>query len=452
LIFEAVFEFLLFNRKMEAFSLFSLLSVKILLLLALTKRGLMGNILIKNIKGLAGILEENYTALKGAELNQLNTIENAYLAIEDGRISDYGKMEDLAGLLDWNNIEVIDAENKYVLPAFCDSHSHLVFAEPREGEFVDRINGLSYEEIGKKGGGILNSAKKLASKSEDELVLDGLKRLEIIKSYGTGAIEIKSGYGLSVEAELKMLRVAKRLNELSDVTIKTTFLGAHAFPTEYKENKEAYVDLVLNEMLPQVIEEKLADYIDVFCERNYFNPEQLERILRAGVEAGLKPKIHVNQFSILGGVGIGVKYNAVSVDHLEELDENDIEALKGSNTIATALPSCSFFLNIPYSPVRKMLDNDLAVALATDFNPGSTPSGNMQFVNSLACIKMKLRPAEALNATTINGAYAMEIANELGSITLGKKANLIITKEIPSLNYIPYSFGENCVERTILFK
>jgi len=397
-------------------------------------------------------LEGNDQPLKGAELNELEILENAYLAVEDGRISDYGKMANLAGLTDWNNVEVIDAEGKYVLPAFCDSHSHLVFAETRESEFVDRINGLSYEEIGKKGGGILNSAKKLAQKSEEDLIEDALKRLDLVRSFGTGAIEIKSGYGLSVDSELKMLRVVKTLKRQSDLRIKATFLGAHAFPLEFKEDQEAYVDLVINEMIPKVVDEDLAEYIDVFCERNYFTSDQLHRILAAGAKAGLKPKIHVNQFSIQGGVSVGVKHGAISVDHLEELDENDIAALKGSSTIATALPSCSFFLNIPYSPVRQMLDNDLAVALATDFNPGSTPSGNMQLVQSLACVKMKLRPAEALNATTINGAHAMELGSELGSITIGKTANVLITKEMPSLDFMPYSFGENCVERTILFK
>lgn len=411
----------------------------------------MSNILIKNIKGLGGILEGNSSALKGEQLAKFDVIENAYLAIEDGKIADYGKMEDLSGIIDWKDLEVIDADGKFVLPAFCDSHTHIVFAASRESEFVDRLNGLSYEEIGKRGGGILNSARKLAEMSEEDLIQSALKRLELVKSLGTGAIEIKSGYGLSVDAELKMLRVIRELKKRSDLTIKATFLGAHAFPMEYKENQDAYVDLIINEMLPKIQAENLADYIDCFCERNYFSPEQLDKILLAGISAGLKPKIHVNQFSILGGVEIGVKHGAISVDHLEELDENDIIALDNSKTIATALPSCSFFLNIPYSPVRKMLNNNLAIALASDYNPGSTPSGNMQFVNSLACIQMKLTPAEALNATTINGAYAMELGHELGSITLGKKANIIITKEISSLDYIPYSFGENKVERIILF-
>lgn len=412
----------------------------------------MKNILIKNIKQLAGVLENNTSALRGEELKQLNIINNAYLAIENGVIVDYGAMENLQGVSDWSNLEVIDAQDKLVMPAFCDSHTHLVFAKTREGEFVDRINGLSYEEIGKKGGGILNSARQLALMPEKELIEQALKRLDLIKSYGTGAVEIKSGYGLSVEAELKMLRVIKRLKNLSDLTIKATFLGAHAFPLDYKNNKDAYVDLIINEMLPKIKDENLADYIDVFCERNYFTPKQLDQILEAGVKAGLKPKIHVNQFSILGGVEIGIKHGAVSVDHLEEFDDNDANALKDSSTIATALPSCSFFLNIPYAPVKKMIDKNIAISLATDFNPGSTPSGNMQFVNSLACIKMKLTPSQALNATTINGAYAMEVNNTLGSITIGKKANVIITKKIPSLAYMPYAFGENCVEKTLLFK
>lgn len=410
----------------------------------------MKNILIKNIKGLTGILENNQAPLRGQDLSALNTIENAFLAIEDGKIAYYGPMSDMQGIVDWRNLEVIDAEGKFVMPTFCDSHTHIVFAASRESEFVDRLKGLTYEEIGKKGGGILNSANKLANMSEDELFENAMTRLELIKSWGTGAVEIKSGYGLSVEAEIKMLRVIKKLKQSSDLEIKSTFLGAHAFPADYKNNKEAYVDLVINEMLPIVAKEELADYIDVFCERNYFSAEQLDRILEAGVKMGLKPKIHVNQFSIMGGVEIGVKHGAVSVDHLEELDENDIKILSQSNTIATALPSCSFFLNIPYSPVRKMIENNVAVALATDFNPGSTPSGNMQFVNSLACIKMKMLPNEAINATTINGAYAMELQNQLGSITVGKKASLIITKKIPSIDYMMYAFGENCVEQVIL--
>lgn len=412
----------------------------------------MKNILIKNIKGLVGVVTEPNGPKRGKSLDELSIIEDAFLAIEDGKISFFGPMSELMGISDWTNLEIIDAEGKYVMPAFCDSHSHLVFARTREDEFVDRIKGLTYEEIGQKGGGILNSARRLAEMSEDELEIAALKRLELVKSFGTGAIEIKSGYGLSVEAELKMLRVIKRLKEKSDLTIKATFLGAHAFPLAYKERKDDYVDLIINEMIPPIVAEGLADYIDVFCERNYFTPEQLDRILTAGVAAGLKPKIHVNQFSILGGVGIGVKHGAVSVDHLEELDDTDLSFLKSSDTIATALPSCSFFLNIPYAPGRKMLENEVVLALASDFNPGSTPSGNMQFVNSLACIKMRLTPAEAFNASTLNGAYAMNLGEELGSISIGKKANILITKEMPSFDYLAYSFGENVVERTILFK
>lgn len=412
----------------------------------------MKNILIKNIKGLVGVVTEPNGPKRGKSLNELSIIEDAFLAIEDGKISFFGPMSELMGISDWTNLEIIDAEGKYVMPAFCDSHSHLVFARTREDEFVDRIKGLTYEEIGQKGGGILNSARRLAEMSEDELEIAALKRLALVKSFGTGAIEIKSGYGLSVEAELKMLRVIKRLKEKSDLTIKATFLGAHAFPLAYKERKDDYVDLIINEMIPPIVAEGLADYIDVFCERNYFTPEQLDRILTAGVAAGLKPKIHVNQFSILGGVGIGVKHGAVSVDHLEELDDTDLSFLKSSDTIATALPSCSFFLNIPYAPARKMLENEVLLALASDFNPGSTPSGNMQFVNSLACIKMRLTPAEAFNASTLNGAYAMNLGEELGSISIGKKANILITKEMPSFDYLAYSFGENLVERTILFK
>jgi imidazolonepropionase len=412
----------------------------------------MKNILIKNIKGLIGVVMDSNGPKRGKLLNELSIIEDAFLAIEDGKISFFGPMSELMGISDWTNLEIIDAEGKYVMPAFCDSHSHLVFARTREDEFVDRIKGLTYEEIGQKGGGILNSARRLAEMSEDELEIAALKRLALVKSFGTGAIEIKSGYGLSVEAELKMLRVIKRLKEKSDLTIKATFLGAHAFPLAYKERKDDYVDLIINEMIPPIVAEGLADYIDVFCERNYFTPEQLDRILTAGVAAGLKPKIHVNQFSILGGVGIGVEHGAVSVDHLEELDDTDLSFLKSSDTIATALPSCSFFLNIPYAPARKMLENEVVLALASDFNPGSTPSGNMQFVNSLACIKMRLTPAEAFNASTLNGAYAMNLGQELGSISIGKKANIFITKEMPSFDYLAYSFGENVVERTILFK
>lgn len=410
------------------------------------------NILIKNIKGLAGILEDHHGPLLGSQMDNFNLIENAFLAIENGLISYYGSMNDLSGVTNWNDLEIIDAEGKFVLPAFCDSHTHLVFAQPREEEFVDRINGLTYEEIGAKGGGILNSANKLASLSEEKLFKDALNRLEEIKSYGTGAVEIKSGYGLSVEAELKMLRVIKRLKTSSDLTIKATFLGAHAFPKIYKENQQAYIDLIINEMLPVIAEEGLADYMDAFCERNYFTAEQLDELLTAGEKFGLKPKVHVNQFSSMNGIQTSVAHNAISVDHLEVMEESDFKALEGRSTIATALPSCSFFLNIAYAPAKELISRNIPFALATDFNPGSTPSGNMQFVQSLACIKMRLTPNQAFNATTINGACAIELDKELGSITIGKKANILITKEISSLNYLPYSFGENCIERVILNK
>lgn len=412
----------------------------------------MKHILIKNIKSLVGILEDNTAPLRGEEMNTVNKIDNAFLAIEDGKIAFYGEMADLDGIADWRNLEIIDAEGKFVLPAFCDSHTHVVFAAYREGEFVDRINGLTYEEIGKKGGGIINSASKLAKMTEGELFESAMSRLNLIKETGTGAVEIKSGYGLSLEAELKMLRVIKKLKAESDLTIKTTFLGAHAFPLAFKDNKDAYVEHIINDMLPAIEAEQLADYIDVFCERNYFSPEQLDTILAAGKKHGLKPKIHVNQFSVLGGVGIGVRHGAVSVDHLEEFGEEDMKVLESSATIATALPSCSFFIGIPYAPLKEMIENNIAVALASDYNPGSTPSGNMQLVNSLACIKMKLTPEQAFNATTINGAHAMELGSELGSITVGKKANIIITKPMPSMAYLPYSFGENCVEQVILSK
>lgn len=409
-----------------------------------------GKIFIKNIKQIVQFDNNLTNAKKGAKMSELPTLENAFIAIENGIIADVGLMSDWPGISDWRDLEVIDASNKLVLPAYCDSHTHLVFAGPRDGEFVDRINGLSYEEIAEKGGGILNSAKKLASKSEDELYTDAMARLDDLIKNGTGAIEIKSGYGLSVEAEIKILRVAQRIKENTDATVKVTFLGAHAYPKEYKEDKAGYVDLIINEMLPIIGKEKLADYIDVFCEKGYFSVEDTDRILIAGAKYGLKPKIHVNQFNAFGGVQIGIKHNAVSVDHLEEMREEDIEALKTSSTIPTALPSCSFFLGIPYAPAKKMIAEDLPLALASDYNPGSTPSGNMNFVTSLACIKMKLTPEQAFNAVTINGAAAMECQNQLGSITIGKKANLFVTKEIPGYNFIPYSFGSNCVETVIL--
>jgi len=405
------------------------------------------SLLIINIKELLQVRETNVTIVKGNDMKILPTIKNAYVLIDYDTIVEYGSMDD------YENIEadeVIDAKGKIVLPAWCDSHTHLVFAGDRSQEFVDRINGLTYEEIAARGGGILNSAEKLQNTSEDELYEQSLKRLNAVIKLGTGAIEIKSGYGLTVDAELKMLRVIKRLSKESQVKIKATLLGAHALPKEYKDNKSAFVDLVINEMIPKVSKERLAEYIDVFCEKGYFSLEDTERILNAGVEHGLIPKIHVNQFNAFGGVALGVKYNALSVDHLEELNNEDIDALKNNKTMPVALPSCSYFLSIPYTPARQIIDAGLPIALATDYNPGSTPSGNMNFVVSTACIKMKMTPEEAINAATINGAYAMGISNQYGSICRGKKANLIITKEIPSYHYLPYAFGDNLIDKVII--
>jgi imidazolonepropionase len=358
-------------------------------------------------------------------------------------------MEEWEGILDWRDLEVIDAEGKFVLPAFCDSHTHTVFAASREEEFVDRIAGLSYEEIAARGGGILNSARKLNQMSEEELFRQALERVEQLKKYGTGALEIKSGYGLSVEGELKMLRVIKRLKAEAGIEIKATFLGAHAFPAEYKENHRGYIDLLIQEMLPQIAADNLADFIDVFCERNYFSVTEMEEILLAGVKYGLVPKVHVNQFTVLGGVQKAIELGALSVDHLEELDENDIVALKNANCMPTLLPSCSHFIGIPYGKARWMLDSGLPLALASDFNPGTTPSGNLSFVWSLACVKMKLTPEEALNALTVNAAYAMGLSSSHGKIALGRKSPILITKQIPSIAYIPYAFGDQLIE-TIL--
>lgn len=410
----------------------------------------MGKILIKNIKGLFQAGENLPKYKKGAQMEEANMIENAFLALENDEIIAYGSMEDWGGITDWRDLEVIDADGKYVLPAFCDSHTHAVFAATREEEFEDRIKGLTYEEIALKGGGILNSARRLATMSEDELYEDALKRIHGLTKYGTGAIEIKSGYGLSVDAELKMLRVIKRLKNALNLPVKATFLGAHAFPKEYKDNHQGYIDLIINEMLPKIHEEGLADYIDCFCERNYFTVEEMNQLLEAGSKFGLVPKVHVNQFSVMGGVKAAVEHGARSVDHLEEMDENDIKALKGTDCMPTLLPGCSFFLSIPYGKARELISNNLPVALASDYNPGSAPSGNMQTLTSLACVKMKMTPIEALNAITINTAYAMGIEDTHGTITLGKKANILITKPMTSLARIPYSFGENNIETVIL--
>ena len=383
--------------------------------------------LIKNIKTLVGILPQGVLRLCGSEMNTLNTLDNAYLMVEDRLIKEFGKMEECP---DYRG-ETIDASGKMVFPSFCDSHTHIVFAGSREGEFLDKINGLSYEEIAKRGGGILNSARLLHETSEDELYRQALRRLKMVIGFGTGAIEIKSGYGLSTEDELKMLRVIKRLSQATLATVKATFLGAHAFPQEYKNGRE-------------------DEYVDVFCDKGFFTVEQTARILETAQKYGIRGKIHANELDFSGGVQVGVRYNALSVDHLESSGEKEIEALKGSETMPTGLPGCSFFLNLPYAPLKQMINSGLSVALATDFNPGSTPSGNMKMVLSLACIKMRLTPAQAINAATINGAYALGISDTHGSITAGKRANLFITTEIPSIAYIPYSYTEPMVDTVIL--
>ncbi len=403
--------------------------------------------IIKNIKQLIQVREPGIRFLAGAEMKILPTIENAYLVIRDGKIDSYGEMKDCPSDQEEN---YIDATGKMVLPTWCDSHTHIVYAGNREGEFVDRINGKTYKEIADNGGGIVNSAKKLQATTELDLYNQSKKRLEEVIQMGTGAVEIKSGYGLTKDAELKMLRVIKKLNAEYDLPIKATFLGAHAVPSDYKDNKQGYLDMLISEVLPIIAEEKLADYIDIFCETGYFTVEDTELIMKAGRSYGLAPKIHVNQFTSIGGVQIGVKYGALSVDHLEVMNQEDIEILKGTDTMPVALPSCSYFLSIPYTPAREMLDAGLPLALATDYNPGSTPSGNMNFVVSTACIKMKMTPEEAINAATINGAYAMGLEGEVGSITVGKRANFIITEPINSYGFLPYSFGRDHIESVYL--
>lgn len=385
--------------------------------------------------------------MRGKELADLPSIENAYLLIEDGVIASFGKMDTFKGGQPSNTI---DATGKLVLPAWCDSHTHAVFAASREEEFVDKIKGLSYAEIAAKGGGILNSARKLNATSEDELFRLAWIRLEELARLGTGAIEIKSGYGLSAEGELKMLRVIRRLKERSTLSIKSTFLGAHAYPVEYKENHQGYIDSIINDMLPVIGAEKLADYIDVFCETGFFSPGETETIVKAGMQYGLKPKLHVNQLNSIGGIETGLKLNAVSLDHLETMTDNDIQLLSHSNTIGTLLPTAAYFLRMPFQPARQLIDAGCAIALASDFNPGSSPSGNMNMVVSMSCIQMKMLPEEAINAATINGACAMELQNEVGSISVGKKANLIITKSVSSLAYLPYAFGTNCIDKVII--
>lgn len=403
--------------------------------------------LIKNIKELLQVRETSVSKVSGAEMAVLPTIKNAFLIIKDNLIADFGSMENLPEI---KVDKVINAEGRIVLPTWCDSHTHIVYAGNREQEFVDRINGFTYEEIANRGGGILNSAKKLNETSEEEIYEQSKLRLEEVMHLGTGAVEIKSGYGLTIEGELKMLRVIKKLAQNYPIAIKATFLGAHAFPTHYKENKAGYIDEIITKMLPEIAQNKLADYVDVFCESGYFSVEETEKIMQAGIEFGLKPKIHVNQFNSIGGIQAGIKFNALSVDHLEIMNPEDIEALKGTETMPVALPSCSYFLSIPYTPAREIIKAGLPLALATDFNPGSTPSGNMNFVVATACIKMKMTPEEAINAATINGAYAMGLSDTHGSITKGKKANLIVTKPISSYYQIPYAFGSNLIEDVII--
>lgn len=402
--------------------------------------------LITNIKSLVQVEDTAREAVCGKDMAEVKTIENAYLLIEDDKIADFGTMDTLSENADLT----IDAKQRFVLPSFCDSHTHLVYAGSREIEYIDKIRGLSYEEIAKRGGGILNSAKRLQEASEDELFEDAMQRLEEIISYGTGAVEIKSGYGLTTEAELKMLRVIRRLKEASPLMIKANFLGAHGVPLEYRGRQGNFVNLVIDEMIPQVAKENLAEFIDVFCDTGFFTVEETARMLEAGTKHGLVPKIHANELDYSGGIEVGVKYGALSVDHLECVGEKEIATLKTSKTMPTILPGAAFFLNMPYSPARKMIEAGLPVAMASDFNPGSSPSGNMQMVLTFACVNYRLTPQEAINATTINSAYAMGISRTHGSIAKGKQANFYITKDIPTIEYIPYYYGTNKVERTFL--
>lgn len=420
------------------------------------------SLILRNINSLVGIEEASVLLKKGIGMSESGILNNAWLYIRDGKIANFGN-EPFTGkeFLESNdvqshtdrledNIEMIDCLGRMVFPSFCDSHTHLVYAGSREVEYIDKIKGLSYEEIAKRGGGILNSAQRLHETSEELLTKDALSRLDEVISYGTGAIEIKSGYGLNTFDELKMLRVIRTLKSLSPLSIKATFLGAHAVPSEFRGRQSAYVDLVVNEMIPQVAEEKLADFIDVFCDKGFFTPEETSRMLEAGIAYGLRPKIHANELDYSGGIQTGVKFNALSVDHLEYTGDNEIAALLNSDTMPTLLPGAAFFLNMVHAPARKMINAGLPVALASDFNPGSSPSGNMQLILSMGCIMFRMLPAEAINACTINGAYAMDLSNQLGSITNGKIANLFITKQIPGIEYLPYYYGSNKIDTVIL--
>ncbi|WP_299113495.1 imidazolonepropionase [uncultured Winogradskyella sp.] len=405
------------------------------------------SILITNIKQLLQVYDTNVTIVKGKAMKELPALENAYLYIEHDTIIEYGEMKDCEGI---EAETIIDATGKIVLPSWCDSHTHIVYAGDRTSEFVDRINGLTYAEIANKGGGILNSAKLLQKTTEEDLYEQSINRLEELIKMGTGAFEIKTGYGLTVEAELKMLRVIKRIKQESLAKIIPTLLAAHAIPETYRNKKQNYIEHIIKDLIPKAAALNITQFIDVFCEEGYFDINDTEAILKAGKQYNLRPKTHVNQFNVLGGVALSVKYNALSVDHLEELNKADIEALKGSSTIPVALPGCSYFLSIPYTPARQLIDAGLPLAIATDYNPGSAPSGNMNFVVSAACVKLKMTPEEAINAATINGAYAMGISNMYGSITRGKKANLIITKPLNHYSEIPYAFAHNPVEQVII--
>lgn len=408
----------------------------------------MAQTLVINIALLVNTRENN-ELLRKENLAQLPCIENAFIKIRNGFIEDFGKMSELNTN---NNFidEIVDAKGATVLPTWCDSHTHLVFAASRENEFVDKLKGKTYAEIAASGGGILNSAKKIAAANENDLYNQAMARLHELMLLGTGAIEIKSGYGLSVESELKMLRVIKRIKETAPISVKASFLGAHTYPLAYKENHQGYINLIIKEMLPIIAKEKLADYIDVFCEDGFFSKQETIAICKAGMQYGLKPKIHANQLNLSGGVQAGVELNAVSVDHLETMDEDAIKTLANSNTIGTMLPTAAYFLRMPFQPARQLIDAGCAIAVASDFNPGSSPSGNMNMVVSMSCIQMKMLPEEAINAATTNAAFALELENEVGSITIGKKANLIFTKNIPSIAYLPYSFGNNLIERVMI--
>ena len=407
-------------------------------------------LLIKNARALVGTHPAELRRITGRSMAGLPMLEDAWLTADDSRITGFGPMAEWPGIDDWNDLTVVDAEGRYVLPGWCDPHTHTVFAAPRDGEFVDRIRGLSYQEIAARGGGILNSARMLRDMNEDDLFEQAKARLEVMMAQGTVAAEIKSGYGLSLDSELKMLRVVKRLKEALPLQLKATLLAAHALPPEFKDDRAGYLDLIVNELLPRVAEEGLADFVDVFCETNYFTVAELERVLEAGAAHGLPGKVHVNQFTSIGGIQAAVAHGALSVDHLEVMEPADLDALAGSETIPTLLPSCSFFLGIPYGPARELMERDLPLALATDHNPGSTPSGNMNFLLSLACIRLRMLPEEAVNAMTLNAAAAMRLEEELGSIAVGKRASLIVTKRVPSLAYLPYAFGQDHLDTVII--